>query len=612
MFNNIIYIIVILVIFQLNYPGDGFFSSPLAAASILFFLWLIFNLYCKYRFSRLTGLRSGAYTGVAQGYMSALYQSVVTRLSILSIVIFALSVYLLNLKYWFLQIPGFTTLSILPGAAAVALYFAFLATIWYHGYPAYYALFTCPIKRWAYIRSNIKLNIPILFPWAILTLCYDLLALLTWPSLKKVFESEIGQFIFLALFLTLLVIFLPPFIKYFWGCVPLPDTEKKQGIVSFFRDTDFKYRDLLRWPLLEGRVMTAGVMGLLPRFRYILVTDSLLQFLSQEELNAVMAHEIGHIKYRHMLFYVLFLLGYMALSLGLFDVFFYAMATQPGLFALLRSRQEIQSGIFYLVLSLPIIVSVIVYFRYVMGFFMRNFERQADLYSAQLIGTPEPTIMSLEKIASATGQSRHHPSWHHFSIAERVEFLWKSWRDPGLRSRHSKRLAFFLALYFVLLITLGYGVNFGPLKSSLEEIALTRLLHHQGAGPSETIAIYRGLAAVYHQRGNLARATWAYEGILRLNPDDDVALNNFAWILATSDDETLFDYPRALQLAKRAVAIKRSPTFLDTLAEAYYVNGLYDQALDTIREALGKASVNRKYLTRQMKKFEKRATLEEK
>jgi len=64
--------------------------------------------------------------------------------------------------------------------------------------------------------------------------------------------------------------------------------------------------------------MTAGVMGLLPKFRYILVTDSLLDILSKEELNAVMAHEIGHIKYKHILFYILFLLGYMALSIGLF------------------------------------------------------------------------------------------------------------------------------------------------------------------------------------------------------------------------------------------------------------------------------------------------------
>jgi Zn-dependent protease with chaperone function len=354
-------------------------------------------------------------------------------------------------------------------------------------------------------------------------------------------------------------------------------------------------------------MMTAGVMGLLPKFRYILITDSLLNILSEEEIKAVMAHEIGHIKYRHILFYILFLLGYMAISFGLFEVFFYVMVMQPWLFGLLSSQKELQAGIFYFLLSLPIILSVILYFRYIMGFFMRNFERQADLYSAKLIGKPEPTIASLEKIAHVSGLSRHHPSWHHFSIAERVEFLWRSLQDPQLIKRHSRRLALFLTVFFVLIVSLGYTLNFGPLKSNLENITLTHILNRQLVESSENIDIYRALAFVYHRRDNLAKAHWAYENILRLNPDDGLALNNLAWILATAQDTTLLDYPRALTLAKRAVGIQRSSTFLDTLAEALYVNGMYDQALQTIKEALENASENRKYFVRQLEKIKKRA-----
>ena len=607
MFNNIIYIIIVLVIFSINYPVEGLVRSPIAAVFILFLLWLNFTIYCRYRFSRLLGLYRANYTSLGQSQVSIAYQSVVTKLSILSIVIFASSVYLLNLKYWLLKIPGFTTFSILPGAVAILIFFTFLATIWYYGYPAYCALFNAPTKRWTYIGSNIKLNLPILFPWAILTICYDLISLITRPSLKKIFESEVGQFIFLTLFMILLVLFLPPFIKYWWGCSSLPQTEKKESIVNFFRKAGFKYRDILRWPILEGRMMTAGVMGLLPKFRYILITDSLLNILSEEELKSVMAHEMGHIKYRHILFYILFLLGYMAISFGLFEVFFYVMVMQPWLFGLLSSQKELQAGIFYFLLSLPIILSVILYFRYIMGFFMRNFERQADLYSAKLIGKPEPTIASLEKIAHVSGLSRHHPSWHHFSIAERVEFLWRSLQDPQLIKRHSRRLALFLTVFFVLIVSLGYTLNFGPLKSNLENITLTHILNRQLVESSENVDIYRALAFVYHRRDNLAKAHWAYENILRLNPDDGLALNNLAWILATAQDTTLLDYPRALTLAKRAVGIQRSSTFLDTLAEALYVNGMYDQALQTIKEALENASENRKYFVRQLEKIKKKA-----
>jgi len=119
MFNNIIYIITVVVIFQLNYPVEGLFKSPLTAVSILFLLWLNFAFYCNYRFSRLLDFYTRNSTSIGQAQVSSAYQSLVTRLSILSIVIFASSVYLLNLKYWLLKIPGFTTFSVLPGAAAI-------------------------------------------------------------------------------------------------------------------------------------------------------------------------------------------------------------------------------------------------------------------------------------------------------------------------------------------------------------------------------------------------------------------------------------------------------------------------------------------------------------
>jgi Zn-dependent protease with chaperone function len=605
MFSNIIYIIVVVVLFQLNLPVEGLIASPAASFIILVLLWLNFALFCRHRFSRLLVLYAGSDTALSQGQLGTAFQRVVARLSMLSIVLFAITLYLLNLKYWLLKIPGFATFSILPGLAAILVFFIFLSTVWYFGYEVYRGFFTGPLTRWGYITSQVKLNVPILFPWALITLCYDVLSLLTWPSLRRMYESEVGQFLFFTLFLILLVIFLPPLIKYFWGCSPLPRSEKKERIEDFLHAQGFQYRRILRWPLLEGRMMTAGVMGLVPRFRYILVTDSLMQILSVDELKAVMAHEMGHIRYKHLLFYLLFVLGYMAISFGLFDVLFSLMALQPQLFDLLTSQKELQLSLFYLVLSVPIILSIVLYFRYIMGYFMRNFERQADTYSVKLIGEPTPTIMSLEKIATASGIGRHQPSWHHFSIAERVEFLWRSSKEPQLIKGHSRRLALSLTVFLVLVASLGYSLNLGPLKHGLEDKVLTHVLNRRLAESPENADIYRALAHIYHRREDLAKAAWAYENILRLNPADGPTLNNLAWILATAEDPSLLDYPRALNLAKRAVEVEASPTFLDTLAEAYYVNGLYDQALATIGEALDKATENRNYLIRQQAKFRK-------
>jgi hypothetical protein len=55
-------------------------------------------------------------------------------------------------------------------------------------------------------------------------------------------------------------------------------------------------------------------MGIVPRYRYILVTDALMSALSTEELESVLAHEMGHARYFHLLFYVLFFVGFMVIS----------------------------------------------------------------------------------------------------------------------------------------------------------------------------------------------------------------------------------------------------------------------------------------------------------
>ena len=218
MFNNVIYIIIALVLFSVNYPGKVLFESPVTAIASLFFLWCAFALFCKYRFSKILRL----HTNNSPHFMdidnlSSSYQSLVTRLSILSIAVFATSIYLLNLKYWLLKIPGFITFSILPGIAAILIFFTFLATIWFYGYRAYRVFSNSPIPKSVYVISNIKLNLPVIFPWAILTVFYDAITLFAGPSLKKFFESGAGQFLFLSLFIILLALFLPPLIKYWWG-----------------------------------------------------------------------------------------------------------------------------------------------------------------------------------------------------------------------------------------------------------------------------------------------------------------------------------------------------------------------------------------------------------
>ena len=64
-------------------------------------------------------------------------------------------------------------------------------------------------------------------------------------------------------------------------------------------------------------MVNACVTGILPRFRYVLLSDALLDSLSPLESAAVFGHEIGHVAHRHFLYFAFFFMG----SLGVLSLF---------------------------------------------------------------------------------------------------------------------------------------------------------------------------------------------------------------------------------------------------------------------------------------------------
>jgi len=598
MFNNIIYFIIVLLIFNINYP-DNTQDTSFGYSLVMFFLcWILFAGYCRWGFRRLL-LR---FSGVSSSRLTNEYHGLVLRLSILAIFLFGLDVYIFHLKYWLQIIPGVKQFSVLQGILAIGLFIAYLATIWYFTYPTYRIAFQAKLTRRSFIVSNLKLNLPILFPWLTLSLVYDLIGFSRWSGPESFLGRPEGQMVFFAVFLIVLMVFMPPFIQYWWGCRPFDPSERVSELKRFLSEMSFRYRDLMRWPIFEGRMMTAGIMGIVPRYRYILMTDSLMEILNVEELKAVLAHEAGHARYRHILLYVFFFLGYMVLSFGLFDLFFNFFAVHPYFMKALGSGEPQAANLFYLVLSIPILITMFIYFRYIMGFFMRNFERQADLYSAVTMGSPRPAISSLEKIAMLSGKSRDVPSWHHFSIKERVDCLYRTLKDPGLIRRHNRLVAFSFVAYLICIAGLGYILNFSHMKRNLNYRLISNALNQQLIEEPDNVVLLQNMAMVYHNMERYHEAIETYDRLLLLDGTKALALNNLAWILVTAPDRGLRDPERALILAKKAVELERSPIFLDTLAEAHYVNGSVQKAVETIKEAIS-LEADDPYFKRQLKKF---------
>jgi rhomboid protease GluP len=88
-----------------------------------------------------------------------------------------------------------------------------------------------------------------------------------------------------------------------------------------------------------------------------------------------------------------------------------------------------------------------------------------------------------------------------------------------------------------------------------------------------------------------------YQRTLELDPNLAIAHNNLAWLYATSDDPRFRNPAQALEHARRAVELSREkqPDYLDTLAEALYVNQNYNEAVKVETKALALTPENSEF-----------------
>jgi tetratricopeptide (TPR) repeat protein len=96
------------------------------------------------------------------------------------------------------------------------------------------------------------------------------------------------------------------------------------------------------------------------------------------------------------------------------------------------------------------------------------------------------------------------------------------------------------------------------------------------------------LGQAYERMGRGADALDSMQKGLEVDPDNAGILNHMAWFYATTEDPALRDPAKALAHAQRAVEASsgRDANILDTLAEAYYANQEFDEAIETEERAL--------------------------
>lgn len=86
----------------------------------------------------------------------------------------------------------------------------------------------------------------------------------------------------------------------------------------------------------------------------------------------------------------------------------------------------------------------------------------------------------------------------------------------------------------------------------------------------------------------------AYRRAIDLNPDSPTAYNNLAWFYAQRN----IDLDGAVELCQMAIQRSAKPTYLDTLAQIYFLRGQYPMAQQAIEKAIALDPQNQTYQDR--------------
>jgi STE24 endopeptidase len=197
--------------------------------------------------------------------------------------------------------------------------------------------------------------------------------------------------LFMVLFIVLAqlapVLLLPIFYKF----EPLDNEDLRRRLVLLSEHAGTRVRGVYRWKLSEKSKKANAALTGLGSTRRIILADTLLDNYAPEEIEAVLAHELGHHVHRHILKSIVVqagttLLGFFVANWVLHYAVDHHMFEELSDFANLPLLALTVTG-----LSLLLMPALNAYSRF-------N-ERQADRYAFESISSVEPFISSMNKLA---------------------------------------------------------------------------------------------------------------------------------------------------------------------------------------------------------------------
>ena len=223
-----------------------------------------------------------------------------------------------------------------------------------------------------------------------------------WPQHWWVLAWILFMGLFVLLAQLAPVILFPIFYKF----EPLDNEELRRRLVMLSEHAGTRVRGIYRWKLSEKSKKANAALTGLGNTRRIILADTLLDNYTPDEIEAVLAHELGHHVHRHILKSIfvqaaITFVGFWAANWVLHYSVDHHMFEQMSDFADLPLLALVS-----VVLSLLLMP--------VLNAYSRFNERQADRYCFETTTTIEPFISSMNKLADQ-------------NLAERTPSRWVEW-----------------------------------------------------------------------------------------------------------------------------------------------------------------------------------------
>ncbi|HZL70514.1 MAG TPA: M48 family metallopeptidase [Candidatus Limnocylindrales bacterium] len=236
--------------------------------------------------------------------------------------------------------------------------------------------------------------------------------------------------VFVGLFLLMAQLAPVVLMPIFYRFQPLENDGLRDRLTRLGERAGTRVRGVYEWKLSEKSKKANAALTGMGSTRRIILSDTLLQHYSDDEIEAVLAHELGHHVRRHILKGILMQVG--------ITFFGFWLINQVLRFVIAKDWFPVLDPRLYDFANLPLIVLVAT----ILGFLLmpalnaisRRHEREADRYAWENIPAIAPFISSMQKLADQNLAERE-PSkvieclFHsHPSIGKRIAAA-EAWAD---------------------------------------------------------------------------------------------------------------------------------------------------------------------------------------